>query len=604
MDSTERSRVIEWLETTEEDLQPAVRDTSSATTDAKLAGPSFQKASTFLEEDAEHLLLVPRADHMNVDDSLVPDIHPSANIAQGKERVYGLRQRHKIKPDRYDYKARVPTNKSDHSPNNKRKLSKKTRRHTINHDFHASNVPRSRLTIPSQMTTGIFKRGRTSSPIRSRQVPKPSFSELDFLIKNPNHHTPNLSQDNLRRGLENNQPLSNQSVHGVTHGCHDSRSKQTAYKADTSFISHNSSAKDKAESKVESTTREQTITKENTNYSIVGEKDSKVNRFFGQLENKQMELEGDELYETYTKNLLTFDLNAQDKYIHRKDEYCSLEDLKQLLLQRQRLWDSKGKYTLEVEHGEKRGVALKRPSSVLSETPTEQPPLKVRKLTAGANTQGLSNPGYDLREHEVAENNIVLYTERPGFPIAGDEFPKLQTTRSKKSSTARLMNVGIPNLPVGGCISNVEDYLLSQDVWSEGDNESLHVRADCPSEIKSILHAPRIVGDLRFAGIRPDEGDEVLWPALERQCCDDSNELTPNPVYLSHERREPLFDGMLPHVQDHRPYIEPLCPESDSMRCSWGEQEMGRTSELTKRPGPENVMPDGLQGFWRQHRLY
>ncbi|RAH83777.1 hypothetical protein BO86DRAFT_425905 [Aspergillus japonicus CBS 114.51] len=82
--------------------------------------------------------------------------------APGDEKLnrYKRRMRHKTKDDRYDYKETKVQKKLE-------RLSKHLRR-AIAHKFHAPNVAQDRLTINHRPDLGIFKKGKTSSPIKSR----------------------------------------------------------------------------------------------------------------------------------------------------------------------------------------------------------------------------------------------------------------------------------------------------------------------------------------------------------------------------------------------------------------------------------------------------
>ncbi|RMJ22698.1 hypothetical protein PHISP_06421 [Aspergillus sp. HF37] len=68
-------------------------------------------------------------------------------IPSPQANKYERRPRHKTKPDRYEYKDPSRTECEKGSRKRERKRSKLKRKHTVNDDFHASNVARSRLTV-------------------------------------------------------------------------------------------------------------------------------------------------------------------------------------------------------------------------------------------------------------------------------------------------------------------------------------------------------------------------------------------------------------------------------------------------------------------------
>ncbi|PYH47910.1 uncharacterized protein BP01DRAFT_363692 [Aspergillus saccharolyticus JOP 1030-1] len=94
------------------------------------------------------------------------------------------RKRNRTKHDRYDYKEEKVQRKLE-------RISKQLNRE-IARNFHAPNVPQERLTINHRQDLGLFKNGRTSSPIRSG-MPTLRFLERDFLSGIPQSHL--LSQN-------------------------------------------------------------------------------------------------------------------------------------------------------------------------------------------------------------------------------------------------------------------------------------------------------------------------------------------------------------------------------------------------------------------------
>ncbi|KAE8382830.1 hypothetical protein BDV26DRAFT_252723 [Aspergillus bertholletiae] len=97
---------------------------------------------------------------------------------------YERRPRSKTKDDHYEYKGKTSHEKDVRDRKNKRRRFLKTnRRHTMNDNFHASNVVRGRLTLQSNMNLGLFQMGKTSSPVKVQGADLTSFSEMKFLSK-------------------------------------------------------------------------------------------------------------------------------------------------------------------------------------------------------------------------------------------------------------------------------------------------------------------------------------------------------------------------------------------------------------------------------------
>lgn len=71
---------------------------------------------------------------------------PLGPAKKRKERSYERRPRRRTKEDRYEYRLSAPRMERERRPNESR-VSKQNRKHTINANFHAPNVPAGRLTV-------------------------------------------------------------------------------------------------------------------------------------------------------------------------------------------------------------------------------------------------------------------------------------------------------------------------------------------------------------------------------------------------------------------------------------------------------------------------
>ncbi|KAL2865816.1 uncharacterized protein BJX67DRAFT_156390 [Aspergillus lucknowensis] len=104
-------------------------------------------------------------------------------ISRKEKNGYERIPRSKTKEDRYEYKRRTSRVKGQRCATSQRKKTPKPKRkHTVNEEFHAPNVPPTRLTLHSSRNLGIFNRGKRSSPIKTRVLDH-GFSEIDFLNK-------------------------------------------------------------------------------------------------------------------------------------------------------------------------------------------------------------------------------------------------------------------------------------------------------------------------------------------------------------------------------------------------------------------------------------
>ncbi|KAJ9389109.1 hypothetical protein DTO063F5_2269 [Paecilomyces variotii] len=101
------------------------------------------------------------------------------------EKKYERKSRAKTRPDRYQPKATtIPQRIASTSRQRNNKPRRKRRRHTqISEDFNAANVTTDRLTVQPGHRMGIFGKGRTSTPLKPRDLPDLTFSEMNFLHK-------------------------------------------------------------------------------------------------------------------------------------------------------------------------------------------------------------------------------------------------------------------------------------------------------------------------------------------------------------------------------------------------------------------------------------
>ncbi|PYH35780.1 uncharacterized protein BO87DRAFT_405757 [Aspergillus neoniger CBS 115656] len=132
--------------------------------------PSVQKLQ---QARVSHMAsLEPTGSQQPVASSTANDPATSSNSEERGRHRYERQPRHRTKNDRYEYKVQ---DKSSERPRSKKR--------TFNDTFHAPNVPCDRLTLSQRRTSGIFKRGKASSPIRTRpRDPSLGFFGVDTIV--------------------------------------------------------------------------------------------------------------------------------------------------------------------------------------------------------------------------------------------------------------------------------------------------------------------------------------------------------------------------------------------------------------------------------------
>lgn len=102
----------------------------------------------------------------------------SSSQIQNPSDKYSRRQRHKTKPDRYEYRH------AEEKPSTKRPSKKSSRKKAgaaLNGQFHAPNVSAERLTLKPKPGPGFLAKGKTSAQIECKGLPDLTFSEMAFL---------------------------------------------------------------------------------------------------------------------------------------------------------------------------------------------------------------------------------------------------------------------------------------------------------------------------------------------------------------------------------------------------------------------------------------
>ncbi|KAJ1709065.1 ariadne RING finger [Aspergillus flavus] len=289
----------------------------------------------------------------------VPCLMSSQKVTSKKERSgYERRPRYKTKDDHYEYKGKTSHEKDGRVTKTKRRRSaKKSRKHTVNDNFHASNVARDRLTLQSKRNLGLFQMGRTSSPVKVQGADL-SFSEMKFLS---NKARKDREAACFYRDKEENGSASDVLPYEISVYEHGQKSTmpQTYPKASKQHRHEGSDG----------------ISRAATAYTW-----PESAREYSAL---------DDPGEWCARQLLNIDLDVQDENeaivtVESTRKYWSLEELKCLLDQRKLLWDSDTNSpvasTNERSHWGSR--KRKRPQSIGEGEPAQTP-----KMTKKHNSQ-------------------------------------------------------------------------------------------------------------------------------------------------------------------------------------------------------------------------
>ncbi|GFF63673.1 hypothetical protein IFM51744_11163 [Aspergillus udagawae] len=308
-----------------------------------------------------------------------PVRHPTEKMTiptKGSKGGYERKPRNKPKEDRYEYKGSTSRIQRKQSPIKAKKSSKQVRRRTINDNFHASNVPRDRLTLHSHLGLGIFRRGKTSSPVKVGElrnfphfssirklvnrgrVPEKGFSEIRFLSKNlrsdsekcTSHQSPNKNRK-TRANPEDSQLL----ISNFPLGSLEDEARMQGFEMEasgTSLHSSNLQPQSPADCSVRNTAAKRhaavAVQSPADQCKHSGAYHPDFQGYEAPLSSTPISISCNEhatfLFESwskfYMKQLLHFDLSSQDKdkeeSTHSGREYWSLEDLKLLLEEREK----------------------------------------------------------------------------------------------------------------------------------------------------------------------------------------------------------------------------------------------------------------------------
>ncbi|GES57541.1 ariadne RING finger [Aspergillus terreus] len=395
---------------------------------------------------------------------------PNGTNAQETQHCYERRPRHKTKSDRYEYKGQASARGSHHSSSKPRKRLSRARKHTINDHFHASNVPAKRLTVrllakipknkrdtnnlfklPSCTPSGIFGKGKASSPVRTglqKHPPAPAqgFSEVNFL----SHHLP---QDNFETACV--YPYAPEK-----YGAEQSRKERTPairLAQDSLYQNLSSQFEDNNESPDMRTLLQSSVIQchelkhpDLDNCQILHRGGLDITKSDSDRNDKgEATQTPSDLYESYTKQLLDFDLDAQPTELDPVAEDLTLERLEEILKERVRTWDQSTKGVPESEDQSQGPDCRKRirSSSIHSESDASQSHKKQRMLSPSpvetmAATEGFRAPSHDFDLYPQASSvgDVHIMDQQQALFETMSFFPDLEGPSATARSEVGLLD--------------------------------------------------------------------------------------------------------------------------------------------------------------------
>lgn len=540
---------------------------------------------------------------------------PNGTNTQEKQHCYGRRPRHKTKSDRYEYKGQASARASHHSSSKPRKRLSRARKHTINDHFHASNVPAKRLTVrllskkpknrrdtnnlfklPSCTPSGIFGKGKASTPVRTGLQKHPSapvqgFSEVNFL----SHYQP---QDNFERACVNPDAPAKD-------GADQSQKEKTpAIRLAQDGLYQNLSSQFEAANECPDmrTLLDSSVIQcdglkhhDLDNCQILGRGGLSITKHDSDRNDKgEATQTPSDLYETYTKQLLDFDLDAQPTELDPVVEGLTLERLKEILKERVRTWDQSTKGVLESEDQSQGPDYRKRirSSSIHSKYDASRSNKKQRMLGPSpvetmAATEGFPAPSHDFDLYSQASSvgGVHIGGQQQALFETLSFFPDLEGPSATARSEEGLLDEA----------SDVEKR-LSSTLLLDSTEET------CP---QTFLAAYSMImrdvdGCFEPQSPRSLSHEGSIWLVSGHQ---DAHDPVDNATSLIGSGRNKHGRDLLPFQQ---PGVATGCLEADLGRLNStsipGQREdLWHTNDAGRQEG--NVS-DTLKGFWRRYQLH
>ncbi|PKX91893.1 uncharacterized protein P174DRAFT_410761 [Aspergillus novofumigatus IBT 16806] len=503
---------------------------------------------------------------------------------KGSKGGFERKPRNKTREDRYEYKGSISRIQRKQSPTQARKSSKQVRRHTINDNFHASNVPRDRLTLHSHLDLGIFRRGKTSSPVKAGElrhlphfsgirklvnrgrVPEKGFSETRFLSKklgsDSRRYTNHQSPNNKRKARANSEDSQLLISSYFPLGSLEDDSRMHGFKMEASGILLHSSPNLQQQSPADCSVRG-IAAKRHAAVAVQSPADQpKHSRaYHPDVQGCELSLSStptsiscnehaaflsESWSEFYMRQLLHFDLSSQDKdkdeSTHPVRKYWKLEDLKLLLQERDKFRQQETGPQVVSERsfsGSRRNSG--KASSIYKLEDADEDHSKQLKQTVLLEEMG----------NGFVEDNASLDTKFI-FPAPLDkglnDEPDFQHTsnaplaRPRKTTLANRSNAG-PK----------EAFDSGSDTWK------------CP-EYPTKTQAERFSSSVFQAGSFEQEADPQLASGTGRDKVDDDMIM-----FFAEEAQlqDDIYDCFATQALDAAAHDVIMHPEEDTLECVW-----------------------------------
>ncbi|KAF7166521.1 hypothetical protein CNMCM5623_000146 [Aspergillus felis] len=599
-----------------------------------------------------------------------PERHPTEKRTipqKGSKGGYERKPRNKTKEDRYEYKGSVSRIQRKQSPVKAKKSSKQLRRRTINDSFHASNVPRDRLTLHSHLGLGIFRRGKTSSPVKVGElrhfphfsgirklvnrgrVPEKEFSETRFLSKNlrsnsekcTSHQSPNKKRKTRAYpedsqllissyfplgSLEDEARMQGFEMEASGPSLHSSPNLQPQSPADCSV--RNTAAKRHAAVAVQSPAEQHKHS--GAYHPDIQGCEASLSSTISISCNEHAAFWSESWSEFYMGQLLHVDFSSQDKdkdeSTHSGREYWRLEDLKLLLQEREKFRQQETGAQVVSESslsGSRRNS--RKASSIYEVEHADEDHLKERKQMVLLEKMGNS----------FIEDNASLDTKFifPGHLDKGlDNEPDFQHTSNtplarRKQTTLR--NTSNSGAKFDSCSdtwkcsqhpTKVHDERFSSSVFQAGPLEQeadLQLASGAGSDkvddhvVMFFAEKPQLQDDTYdyFAtqALDATAQDAIIHPEEDTLGCVWDYAMR-TPLGAGSFENYPLSQGVLPSR---------VLTDKASLHCPWdapypshsvlsSHETMERSSDVraVRRCCMEQGLIDIPRDFWRQNRLY
>ncbi|KAL4926945.1 RNA recognition motif domain-containing protein [Aspergillus undulatus] len=522
----------------------------------------------------------------------------------GYERI----PRAKTKKDRYEYKGKGWVVKSERAATQKKKSSRQKRENIINENFRASNVPSNRLTLHSATNLGIFNKGRTSSPVKTRVIDQ-SFSETDFLSKPPiqgeasrtSQHGDNRNMIEYDFGIRETCQHYNEACAEQMEPRTGENSQQQPQTADTGLEIDNYSMNHGPEKDFDP--------KASSNISSFnqGPSHGKGRRTPREelMAHHPARQDGPSAVDDPTMKLLDFDLHTSEKCVavNQAKRYWSLEDLKSLLQKRVSAWRTEDKEITTTLTGfqdnprkRKRNPSreLKSPHAHI---PEERRPSKHRQIMETSPVKEMTAPRAAIFDSSSLSDGFIDYLM--GKPLSGGG----QIGHAIESSIPQQQRPCWDKEPPP---LHYEDPYLTSQAFDAAYEAIMRSELDASHDL--LDYAPVIDGTPGTKRGYIDSLSPAPWAwGLE-------GEQTSEPSHIEQEK-------LLSH-REAWPVLNKAGTERGDRRSSFTANLYGNRAplrpiqtntdwELGQVPGryrPEsdklNVDPDPLRNFWQQNKLY